>query len=64
MKSTFSPNRVAQIVGVPRDQILRWEDEGTLSPGRDKRNQRIFSSEDVRKALEMTGRRIRKRFSV
>ena len=64
MKSTFSPNRVAQIVGVPRDQVLRWEDEGALSPGRDKRNQRVFSSEDVRKALEMTGRRIRKRFSV
>ncbi|MEN8149009.1 MAG: AAA family ATPase [Planctomycetota bacterium] len=64
MKSTFSPNRVAQIVGVPRDQVLRWEDEGTLSPDRNHRNERIFSSEDVRKALEMTGRRIRKRFSV
>jgi len=64
MKSTFSPNRVAEIVGVPREQVLRWENEGALKPSRDNRNQRQFSPEDVRRALEMTGRRIRKRISV
>jgi len=64
MKSTFSPNRVAEIVGVPREQVLRWEDEGALKPTRDDRNQRMFSPEDVRRALDMTGKRVRKRIAV
>jgi len=64
MKSTFTPNRVAEIVGVPREQVLRWENEGALTPIRDDRNQRRFSPEDVRRALDMTGQRVRKRISV
>jgi len=64
MKRTFTTGRVAEIAGVSRDQVRRWEAEGALRPERDGRNQRVFSPEDVHRALEMTGRKERMAISV
>jgi chromosome partitioning protein len=64
MKHTITAGRLAEITGASRSQILRWEDEGVLSPSRDDRNYRVFSREDVRKALEETGRAVTKRIAV
>jgi len=64
MKSNFTVSRVARISGVTREQVRRWEADGVLKPSRDARNQRIFSREDVREALRLSGNVVRKRVAV
>ncbi len=64
MKHTFTAGRVRQIAGVTREQILSWESEGLIRPRRNARNHRVFSSEDVRRVLEITGAVVHKRIAV
>lgn len=64
MKPSFTPGRVAEIAGVTREQLLRWEDEGVVSPERDGNNHRVFRRDEVRRVLEMTGRDVRRRIAI
>ena len=64
MTRTFTAGRIAEIAGVSRDQIRRFESDGVLTPARDARNQRVFSIDDVTRLLDLTGRRMRKTISV
>ncbi len=64
MDRTFTAGRLAEIAGVSRNQISRWETEGVLAPRRGKRNQRLFTADDVYRMLDLTGRRVHKGISV
>jgi chromosome partitioning protein len=64
MNRTFTAGRMAEIAGVSRDQINRWETEGVLAPRRGARNQRLFTVDDVHRLLDLTGRRVRKGISI
>jgi chromosome partitioning protein len=64
MNRTFTAGRLAEIAGVTRDRISQLETEGVLAPARGKRNQRLFSVDDVSRLLELTGQRVRKGISV
>ena len=64
MKPKFTPGRVAEIAGVSREQLNRWEEDGTLAPGRDAQNRRIFTGDEVRRAIEMGGQKVSRRIAV
>jgi chromosome partitioning protein len=64
MKANFTAGRLKEITGASPNQIEAWEREGVLSPERNNRNHRIFTRDDVRRALELTGHDVRKRIAV
>ena len=63
MKNVITSGRLKEIAGVTPHQIRTWEDQGLVRPARDGRNHRVFSREDVRKILEISGLSVTKRIS-
>ena len=64
MKANFTAGRMTEITGASTTQIQTWERDGLLSPERNSRNHRVFSRDDVRRALELTGQSVKKRIAV
>ncbi len=58
---TYTINEVAKLTGLHKNTLIAWDSLGHLKPMRDYRNWRIYSEEDLEKALVLAETKKRSR---